>query len=411
MRTKFLIVVNDPAFFATDYLHIGRSAAKAGYEVHLAGPEGEGISLIEAEGFEYHRVGIGRGSVRPLQEIKAVRDLYRLYSSLNPDLVYHITLKPIVYGTLAARWAGVPAVVNAYAGLGYAFIDDGRKTAFLRQSMESLYRFGLKHENRHDLFLNEDDRTLFLNKKLTTRHTSSVISGPGVDMKMFRPMPEPQSEPVILLAARMLWHKGVEEFVEAAHQLLSRGIRARFVLVGEPDAGNEASISRATLQSWHRDGVVEWWGPQDDMQRVFAQSHVVVLPSYREGLGKELIEGAACGRPLVATDVPGCREVARDGHNALLVPPKDSNALASAMEQFIENRSMRQLYGRRGRVMAESAYSIETVCHQVLELCIRMKAPERRSRHLRLLRRMPDSTGWTLETPVLAAGMESAPMM
>jgi len=402
MRTKFLIVVNDPAFFVAQHMHIGHGARDEGYDVHVAGPSGEGTAEIRANGFHFHPVRISRGKVRLHRELIALWDLYRLYRRICPQLVYHITLKAILYGTLAARWSGVPAVVNANTGLGYSFIDEGKSIVLMRHCLEAIYRRGIRHANRHDLFLNPDDRELFISKGLASDDNSSVITGPGVDMDLFLPLPEPHSVPVVVLASRMLWHKGVEEFVEAAHMLRMRGVKARFVLVGKPDPGNLATVTRSTLLSWKRDGVVEWWGYCRYMEEVFARSHIVVLPSYREGLGKVLIEGAACARPLVATDVPGCREIARDNQNALLVRPRDSYALADALGQLIADASLRRRLGRRGREIAETEFSLRVICQLTMAICLRMLPPARRPHHLRLVQTARGDERWNNEEPVLA---------
>lgn len=365
MPDTLLFVVNDPAFFVSQHQHLAEAAEAAGYTVAVAAPEGPGADVIRQR-FPLFTFRLSRGAIRPHLELQTVRDLTALYRRVQPDLVYHITLKIILYGTYAARRARVPAVVNANTGLGYTFIDDSPRTALLRGIMERMYRRWVRHENRTDLFLNPDDRDEFIRRGLAQEATSKVITGPGVDVDAFRPSPEPEGEPVVMLAARMLWHKGVAEFVEAARFLRRCGAPARFVLVGDVDPGNLASVDRASLEAWQEEGVIEWWGFRTDMAEVFSQAHVVVLPSYREGLGKVLIEGAACGRALVATNVAGCREIARHGENALLVPPRNPLALTVALNRLIRDAGLRQRFGRAGRRIVEDEFANETIAEQTL---------------------------------------------
>ncbi|MEW6616666.1 MAG: glycosyltransferase family 4 protein [Thermodesulfobacteriota bacterium] len=203
---------------------------------------------------------------------------------------------------------------------------------------------------------------------LVSPKRATLIRGAGVNPNVFASRPEPEGAPVVILAARMLWDKGIGEFVEAARWLREQGIAARFVLVGDSDPGNPAAVLVARLDEWRRSGVVEWWGHREDMPEVFAQSNIVVLPSYREGLPKVLLEAASCGRAIVATDVPGCREIVRHNENGLLVPPRDSKSLADALKILIENPELRRKMGARGREIVEAEFSEEIVVRQTMEV-------------------------------------------
>jgi glycosyltransferase involved in cell wall biosynthesis len=393
LPSRLLVVVNDPAFFVAQHLHLALAARQAGFDVQVAAPEGAGMEVIRAHGFPFHPVRMRRGAIRPWQEARSLHDLVRLYRVVRPDLVYHITLKAILHGTLAARLAGVPAVVNANTGLGFTFIDDTWQGRLFRAAMQVAFRGIDGHENRVDLFLNPDDRATLLRLGMTRPATSVVIRGPGVDVRQFSPAPEPPGVPVVVLAARMLWHKGVGEFVEAARLLARQGVKARFVLVGDADPGNLASIPRAQLQSWHDEQVVEWWGYQSDMPAVFRQAHLVVLPSYREGLGKVLIEAAAMARPLVATDVPGCREVCRPEVNGLLVPVQAVSPLATAMARLIASPELRQRFGQQGRQLVASAFGTDTIAAQTLAVFRHLLTPTPHRSPLSLSEhRMPSPT-------------------
>lgn len=368
MTAKLLFVCNNPAFFADQHMHLAEAARAAGHTVLVAAPEWPGAERIRRSGFAFLPLNMARGGFRPAADARSIRELIRLYRVTSPDLVYHITLKPILYGTLAARVAGVPGVVNANTGLGYAFIDDGVNTSLIRRVLEPAYRASIGHPNRVDLFLNQDDRELFLRSGMATPKRSAVINGPGVDTDLFFPRPETNETPTVILPARLLWHKGVQEFVDAARLLNQERVKARFALVGDEDPGNLASIDREQLQAWNAEGIVEWWGYRHDMPAVYHACHVVALPSYREGLGKVIAEAGACGRPVVATDVPGCREIIDDGVNGVLVPVRDPIGLANALRPLLQSPSARQAMGRKGREIVEARFGEKTVALQTLKV-------------------------------------------
>lgn len=372
MPKKILFVVNNPLFFVQQHLHLAEAARAAGYDTHVAAPDWEGADTIRAAGFAFHPIRMPRGANGPIKELRALWDQLRLYMQLRPDLVHHITWKSIFYGTFAARLAGIKAVVNVNTGLGFLFIDDSRKTSRLRSFLFPAYRLTIAHPNRRDVFLNEDDHADMRAHDMADDATTEVIPYPGVDMDEFPAMPEPDGVPTVVLPARMLWHKGVGEFVEAARLLRQRGVDARFALVGDPDPGNPVSLTKEELEAFAASGDVAWWGYQTDMPGVFAKAHIVALPSYREGLGKVLIEGASCTRPLVATDVPGCREVIRDGVNGFLVPAQDAEALAEALGKLIQDAPLRQQMGQVGRAVVKALFSNEVIQHRTLDLYHRL---------------------------------------
>ncbi len=368
MTAKLLFVCNNPEFFADQHMHLAEAARVSGHTVLVAAPEWAGAERIRRRGFPFLPIRMARGGVRPISDLLSTRELVRLYRVTAPDLVYHITLKPILYGTLAARIAGVPGVVNANTGLGFAFIDDGIPTRAVRRLLHSIYPRAIGHRNRVDLFLNRDDRVLFLEQRMAKKSSSAVINGPGVNTDEFQPSLEPEGIPVVILPARLLWHKGVQEFVDAARMLKTEGITARFALVGDEDPGNLASIEREQLQAWGREGIVEWWGHCHDMPSIYSMSHIVALPSYREGLGKVIAEAGSCARPVVASDVPGCREIIRDGENGLLVEVRSAHALAAALRVLLQDKAMRRTMGQRGRQIVLEQFSEVTVAKQTLQV-------------------------------------------
>jgi glycosyltransferase involved in cell wall biosynthesis len=238
----------------------------------------------------------------------------------------------------------------------------------LRVALSKLLRVGLNGKNAKSIFQNEDNRSLLVKKGIVSADHSVVIRGTGVNTEEFSTQPEPIGMPVVMLASRMLWEKGVREFVTAASMLRTQGLQARFVLVGRPDPENPSSIPVEQLRRWQESSLVEYWGHRDDMAEVLGQSNVVCLPSYHEGLSRVLIEAAACGRAIVTTDVPGCRDVVRHNDNGLLVPPRDSDALAAALANLIKNPHLRSTMGARGRQVAVHEFSEETVFGQTVAI-------------------------------------------
>ncbi len=365
---RLLFLINNPDFFISHRLPIGLAALKAGYDVHIAAPEGPGAKRLRQLGFHYHTVPLSRSGASPWGEMKALFAIYRLYRKLHPHLVHHVTIKPVLYGTLAARLAGVPAVVNAFSGLGFIFIQQGWKAHVRRLIVNLAYRLLLRHSRQTAIFQNSDDSKLALQKKWVRERDIVLIRGSGVDLDLFGVYPEPPGPLLVVLPARLLWDKGIREFADAARHLHSEGLKARFALVGSPDEGNPASATEEWLGAQEREGVVERWGHREDMYNVLAEAHVVCLPSYREGLPKSLIEAAACGRAIVTTDVPGCREVIRDGEGGFLVPAGDVQALPTALRHLLLNGEIRGEMGRRNRLEAETFFGIEGVVRDTLAI-------------------------------------------
>jgi glycosyltransferase involved in cell wall biosynthesis len=258
--------------------------------------------------------------------------------------------------------------VHLLTGLGYVFTAQAGKAALLRRAVILSCKVAFRHSNQRVIFQNPDDRSVFVDNRILPLQETVLIKGSGVDVETYRPTPEPQGLPLVLLASRMLSDKGISEFVEAARSLRDAGVCARFVLAGETDPGNPTAISAEQLRQWANSKVVEWWGQQNDMQSVLAQAHIVCLPSFREGVPKVLIEAAACGRAIVTTDAPGCREIVRHGENGLLVPVRDSRALAEALRLLIENAPLRARMGLRGREIAVQEFSLERVVKETLNV-------------------------------------------
>lgn len=365
---KILFVDNDARSFVDCRLPLARATRDAGFEVQVACPAGDAAGQLASEGFPFHAIPLDRRSVNPLRELTSVAALYRIYKSVGPDLVHHLRLKPVLYGSLAARLARVPAVINLLTGLGYIFASDDYTARFLRPLVMRACRVAFCHPNQRVIFQNQDDLELFLRAGVLPSEQAVFIKGSGVDTERFFPSAEPPGLPLVLMASRMLWDKGVADFVEAARISRDSGLEAQFVLVGDTDPGNPSAIPAEQLQEWDREGVVSWWTFRADMHEVLKQAHIVCLPSLREGLPRILIEAASCGRALVATDVPGCREVVTNGDNGLLVSPNDPLELAWAFRLLVQNTQLRHSMGLRSRERALRDFSQNLVCSQTLEL-------------------------------------------
>ena len=358
--------VSEDWYFCSHRLPIARKALKDGFKVVVITKVSKHRDVIESEGFELVPIGINRGGMNLFFELRTISTLYSYYKKYNPDIVHHVAIKPVIYGTLVARLIGSIKIVNAMAGLGFIFISNKKKVKLLRLFIHRLFRFLFDNKNGQLILQNKDDLDYFTKNKLVKKDQVTIIRGSGVDIKKFIPVEECIGIPIVMLASRMLWDKGVGEFIEAAKILKQEGVEARFVLVGDSDPENPASIPNAQLSEWHELGIVEWWGERGNMHEMLTQAHIVCLPSYREGLPKVLLEAASCGKPIIATDVPGCREIVHDGENGILVPLKDSIALASAIKELIDNSEKRKSMGINGRRLVESEFSEDIVVTQTL---------------------------------------------
>lgn len=363
---KLLFVVNDAGFFLSHRLPIGLAAREQGWTVSVAAPAGRGEREVEAHGFPLHRIPLSRRGSRPWEEAQSIASLVTLFRRVRPDIVHLVTIKPVLYGGVAARLAKVPAVVSAVSGLGTVFLAEGRLASARRTAVEAIYRLAFRHPAQRVILQNPDDLATFTRRGILDEGRTVLIRGSGVKLSTFAHTPEPAGMPLVVLAARMLKDKGIREFVEAARILRREGVEARFALVGPVDPGNASALSQAELEAFVAEGSVEWLGARSDMPVVLASSHVVCLPSYGEGVPKVLLEAAACGRPIVTTDVPGCREVVDHDRNGLLVPARDPAALAAALRTLVESRETRQRMGAHGRARAVREFSIGSVVDATL---------------------------------------------
>jgi glycosyltransferase involved in cell wall biosynthesis len=367
---RLLFVVNVAWFFLSHRLSLAQAARRAGYEVHIAAGAAapEQVRKIEEAGLRFHPLRLKRSSGNPLHNADLLWQLFSLYRRLRPAIVHHVTIKPVILGTLAARLVGIPAVVNAVSGLGYAFSSTQSSRRLLRRLVGFAYRACLNHARMIVIFQNVDDRDDFRRWSGLKNLSSVLIAGSGVDLNEFRPTPEPALPVRIVLPARMLRDKGLVEFATAMGALRESGVMADGWLAGALDPENPESLTESALRRMEQECGVRWLGHRADVAQLFSDVHIVCLPSYREGLPKALIEACASGRAIVTTDVPGCRQVVEDGVNGLLVPARQAGQLTEALRRLIQDGEMRQRFGEAGRARAEAQFGIERIVTQTLDV-------------------------------------------
>jgi glycosyltransferase involved in cell wall biosynthesis len=367
-KPRLLFVVTEDWYFVSHRLHLAEAAKAAGYHVGLMTRVSRHKEVIEQSGIELFDWRIRRRSFNPLNEFDAIRQLVSTYRRFKPRIVHHVALKPVIYGAMAARMAGVECIVQALGGLGFVFSSNRLSARSILPVIKRLYSAALAGRRTRLILQNPDDCNLLINAGVIAHDRIRLIRGSGVDTGWFSPKEEDAGLPIVMLPSRLLWDKGVGDFVEIARRFRQEGKEARFVLVGDPDDENPSSVPIETIRSWCREGIVEWWGRREDMPFIISQSHVVCLPSYREGLPKSLLEAASCARPIVTYDVPGCREVVNHGENGLLVPLHNIDMLAGAVRSLVDSQTMRRRMGVAGRELVLRFFSAEMVAEQTLEI-------------------------------------------
>jgi len=374
-KPKLLFVVTEDWYFCSHRLPLGLAALADGMEVALATNVSSHAEALRAAGITVFPWYIRRGSTGLWSELRSLASLLGIYVRYRPDLVHHVAIKPVLYGSLLARLTGVARVVNALGGMGALFTGEAGQRQGLRRLVLTGFRWLLGGKRSILILQNPDDCAVLVEQAGVARSAIRLIRGGGVNLDDFAVLPEPAGVPLVVLPARMLADKGVAEFVAAAASLRQAGVVARFALVGGTDPANPAAIDAAQLARWVDEGAVEWFGRRDDMPAVLAAAAIVCLPSYREGLPKALLEAAACGRAIVATDVPGCREIVRHEHNGLLVPARDSAALAAALARLLAAPALRQAMGQAGRRMAVEEFSDTLIVAQTRAIYRALLAP------------------------------------
>ena len=369
-KPHLLYVVTVDWYFCSHRFELALAAQKSGYQVSVATNINKFSDKIKKARFGMYKVPFLRSMRKPLKDLMAIFVLFKIYYFKSPDVIHHISLKPILFGTLIARLCGCKNIVNTFTGLGYLYTDDlSERVPMLRKVIRLILRWSFASNKVHAVVQNQDDMNVLLNEKILKKEQLTLIRGSGVDTDIFDETEELDDRTIkIIFASRLLKDKGIYEFIDAAKLLLKKDINAEFLLAGSLDKDNLSAIDESTVKKWEQEGIVKWIGYQADMSKIFKGVNIVCLPSYREGLPRTLLEAAASGRAIVTTDVPGCREVVQDGVNGFLVPVKDSVKLADALEKLINNKGLRKKMGQAGRAIVEDNFSNDIVIKQWLEL-------------------------------------------
>jgi glycosyltransferase involved in cell wall biosynthesis len=368
-RVRILYFDNDAGTFLLHRLSLARAAASAGFEVHVCVPESRRARELVEEGFSVHAISMSRRRLSPVSDVKTFLSIRRVIRNVRPDLIHNLRIKPVLYGGIAARLGGHGAVVNMLTGLGTAFTTKGFPGVALRAIVGLGLRVAFGHRNQCATVESSGDYSRLRASGILGRNRCVVVSGSGVDTNVYRPIGGRSAPPLVVFASRLLWNKGVAEFVRAAAILKERGSSARFVLVGAPDPENPASVPDTQLREWADSGIVDWWNWRSDMPAILAQSSVVCLPTtYGEGIPRILIEAAACGVPIVATDIPGCREIVGHEESGLLTPPNNAEAVANAISRILYDEALRTRLGDNGRRRVLDKFEIERVLAQVFDV-------------------------------------------
>ena len=354
---RVLFVISEDWAFISHRLHLADAAIKAGYEVGLLTRVTKHRDMLETRGIKLFHWDLNRGSLNVFGELGTILQIAKLFRHWQPDLIHAVAQKPILYAGIAGKLAYNCPRVNAMGGIGFIFNSQSTKARLLRPVISHLLRWAINGNNTRFILQNDDDIALLKKLGVAQYETLRRIKGSGVEIDIFKSSPQVKGIPMVILPARLLWDKGVGEFVRVAKRIKTKGINARFVLVGDPDPQNSASIPECQINEWVESGAVERWGRRDDMPNIYPQSSIICLPSYREGLPKVLLEGASCARPVVAFDVPGSREIVRDGINGFLVSFGDEAKLEEALIELIQDPKLCARMGKAGRKIVETEFS------------------------------------------------------
>jgi len=369
MAGRLLFVVNNLSFFISHRLEIGLAAKQHGYEVKVLGPKNiKAAQYLQEQGLGVQEIDVAQEDHGLWGQARFLLAVYRACRDFRPKVCHMITLKTFLVAGVASRLALVPHRVGTVSGLGYFFISSEWPIKISRALYRPLFWFAMTGRKTEVIFQNPDDEAVLQAYAGINPSQAHLIPGSGVDLQKFSQQPEPDGPVTFVLIGRMLGDKGVMEFVEAARIIKKKGVDAKFILAGLPDETNPASISRKSLEQFNAEGSVSWIGYCDNPAELIAASHVVVLPSYREGFPRVLIEAAASGRPAIASDVPGCRHAIADGKTGMLVPVRDARSLADAMLQLVQNGQMRSAMGASARELAEEKYSLDSVIAAHLDI-------------------------------------------
>lgn len=365
-KGKILFLITEDWFFCLHRLPLARMLRDQGWEIMVATREVAHGDSIRQEGFTLLPINWVRHSLNPLRGLMEISKILLIYRQQQPDLIHHIAIKPCIYGGIASLFHKKTPIINNLAGLGVAFTRSGLTARVLRKGLGLAFKYLFNRTESQTIVENPDDQTVLIHQAGVCADTITLTQGVGVDITHFTPTPEPTGIPVITLASRMIKPKGVEDLIAAARILKHRKIEVHIDLLGLPDPDNPASIAEHDLKQWQAEGLIRWLGHQTHMAKIWQQSNIAILPSYyREGVPRSLLEAAACGRAIITTDIPGCRELVSCGNNGLLVPPHNPVAIADAIETLISDPATRKKMGENGRHTVEHFFSEQQVLTQM----------------------------------------------
>jgi glycosyltransferase involved in cell wall biosynthesis len=364
---KILFIVSEDWYFVSHRLHLAIVAIDNGYEVGLLSRLSTHQDLINSFGIKTYDWPMERSSKNPFKELVSIYHVVKILQSFRPNLVHAVSIKPVIYSILSKLFYRMDGLILALAGLGFVFRSKKTSAKIIRLFITPIFRLMLINNNIRLVLQNKDDAKLLMNLKIANNKIR-IIRGAGVSTKDFFPNHESHLVPLVILPARMLWNKGVQDFVNCAKKFNTNEVKVRFALIGDPDLHNPESIAEAQLNEWVEQGFVEWWGRQDRMIKVYHMADIVCFPSYHEGLPKALLESASCEIPIVAYDVSGCREIVKDKVNGYLIPFKDENGLYDAVMKLLNNRSLSRQMGRNGREIVIENFTDSRIALETLKV-------------------------------------------
>lgn len=375
---KVIFFANTDWYLYNFRLELARYLCEQGAQVLMMSPPGEYGMRIEKQGFRWIPIPMERRSLHPLQELRLLRYIYAVYTEEQPDVVHNFTIKSVVYGALAAQAAGVTKRIHAVAGLGHVFISHSFQARLLRPLVKGLLRQALRGRRSRLILQNPDDRSLFLQHKLISTEQMYLIKGSGIDTKRFSPVARESQRKRekfrVVLAARLLWEKGIREYIEAATLLAHRASEVEFLLAGVADSGNPSAVPEQDIKRWQKSGLVTVLGHVENMPQLMTEIDLMVLPTYYgEGVPRSLLEAASMGLPIITTDAPGCREVVEHGKNGFLVPVHDAPALAAQIEYLLEHPDTCRCFGQAGRKKVCQEFAQEIVFGQTWDVYCSLK--------------------------------------
>ena len=369
MKKSLLILVSHLSFFISHRLEIAIAAKKKGYDVKvIIGELDADMKYLNKKNIDCFHIPIERGGLNFFKDLRSIYLIWKLFKKINPEVVHLVTIKPYLYGGIVARLTKVPCVVSAISGLGSLFIQDKLISKLFLLLLYPLYKVALNHHNQIVIVQNNADSDFLIKWGVLKKHKIKLIKGSGVNIKKFYNFKESNKVPTISLVSRLLYDKGISEFVLAANLIKKRNINAKFLIAGELDLKNPTGLSKKDLIRIKNNKNIKFLGYQKDIPSLYAKSHIICLPSYREGLPKSLIEAAAASRAVITTDVPGCRDSIIPNKTGILIPPKNSQKLADAIEFLIHNPKIRKSMGKEGRKLAKSQFKIQGVVKAHLEI-------------------------------------------